>query len=230
MIHGCRETNCNTTFVKNDLVFDFAMDERADYFSGSGHGTFVHDDCWKAVKIATGIELTYSHLPSMHQKFPNLPDGLNYGIMERYWGQEFDYEGAFRDKNAYVCYSPLKNQKNATRIRKIISQLRLKKNRKGPPVSATFFKTGDIRFGNDGHFWTKSNNKWVRLPGDPHDVILVIKSAYDPRVPSISKIPMIGATAKKTVMVKSVKNVRGGRYVVTLVTTEPDKIKKKYSS
>jgi len=55
------------------------------------------------------------------------------------------------------------NIKNNNRINKIISQFKLKKDRKGPEISASFCKNNDIRLGNDGYFWIKKNGKWNKL-------------------------------------------------------------------
>ena len=92
--------------------------------------------------------------------------------------------------------SPLVNIKNASRIKKNIKQLKIKSGRSGPSISASFYKNGDIKIGNDGYFWIIKNNKWMKINEKPIIEIIKIKNNL------LKKIPQIGYTNKEPLFVK----------------------------
>jgi hypothetical protein len=71
------------------------------------------------------------------------------------------------DGNFWMAESPLKNEKNAQRIIKIVKQLKIKPDRHAPTISASFFEPGTIKIGNDGYFWIIKNKKWTKIPEKP---------------------------------------------------------------
>jgi hypothetical protein len=96
---------------------------------------------------------------------------INYGEIKKYWNQDFNYIKLYNDNNLFMLDSPMlsSNIKNISRIKKIISQFKLKKiSRPSPPISATFYKTNDIKIGDNNKFWIINNNKWQEIK---HDVI-----------------------------------------------------------
>ena len=133
------------------------------------YGVFVHTDCWKFVKNEFNIELNYSYLPIKKNKlyYNKIFDFINYGAIQKYWEQYFDFIKIITDYNEELCTSPLKSSLVAKNIKKVLSQLKIKYNpeRKGPHVSATFFKNNKSLFkvGSNGNIWFIKFNKWVEI-------------------------------------------------------------------
>lgn len=200
VIHNCKEIACNITFSCNKKRYSAWVENEVDYFSKIGvdnRGIFIHTDCWKFVKINYDIELKYKHLPiyanCIDLKCYHIPLNIDYGEISKYWKQEMDYYNMYLDNNIYMINSPLVlNSKNITRIKKIITQLKLKKEiRPSPPVSATFYKNSIIKLGDNNKFWIIKNSRWNELKDD------VIKKSFnfDRKFKDklkINKIPQIG--------------------------------------
>ena len=120
---------------------------------------FIHTMCHKFVESQYKIKLVYGMIP--YFIMPKLPSNLskyplliNYGNLDELLDDDSD-----ETDNKKLDFS-----KNKSRIKKIISQLKLKKDksRKGPNVSATFFKPNMIKIGNDNNMWIIKNNKWIK--------------------------------------------------------------------
>ena len=81
---------------------------------------------------------------------------------------------------------------NITRIKKIVSQLKLKKEaRKGPSISATFYPNKTVKLGNNNLLWEKKNGKWVELLDKP--IIKLFEFITIPKnIKKINLIPQIG--------------------------------------
>jgi hypothetical protein len=166
IIHECSEIECNIIFKDNKG--NFYAHGTSDYnYLKNMYGVFIHTDCWKFVKNTYNIELNYSNLPirGMDISSPKIFDFIDYGSIEKYWNQEFNFIGAVTDSNEELCNSPLKSQLVAKNIKKIISKLKIKNDqkRKGPSVSATFYDNGIYKVGSNGNIWTIKNNKWIEL-------------------------------------------------------------------
>lgn len=110
--------------------------------------------------------------------------------------QFFDYAQIIKDKNFWMVESPLLNTKNTSRIKKNFKQLKIKSGRIGPSISASFYKNGDIKIGNDDYFWIIKNNKWIKINEKP--IIEIIKTKNN----LLKKIPQIGYTNKEPSFVK----------------------------
>lgn len=199
VVHGCQETACNTVFEdrqRNEYDVD---DPKHDTHMLSYHGIFVHTACWMFVKRYYKINLCLSMLPvktidwNLNKVFPH----VNYGSIELYWEQDFDFERAVKDKKGYIFKNPLTDTKNAVRVRKIISQLKLRPGRKGPCVSATLYPKGTVKLGGDGNFWTVSKGKWIKLPDK---VVTLIVDAKDMKQPW--KIPHAALYGQRPLFVK----------------------------
>jgi len=198
VVHDCVERDCNVGFenvkTKSRYTANYNLD--FDYFSNwiTNYGIYLHTDCWKYIKNTYGIELKYSDLPTFNTKLTYEPLNINYGEITKYWGQDLNYRQMFLDKKIYMAFSPLEsdNNKNLTRIKKIVSQLKLKKEvRKGPSVSATFYPDKTIKLGNNKLFWEKKNGKWSELTEKPIKKLYEFTSAPKNKN-KINAIPQLG--------------------------------------
>ena len=84
-------------------------------------------DILNEIKNKYNMELCFSDIkPNIIEELKNNNFlKIKYGgIIERYnQGQYINYEKIFEDNNLYLCYSPLKNKKNNTRINKLIEKI-----------------------------------------------------------------------------------------------------------
>ncbi len=170
VIHGCKEVGCNIEFVdskKNHYYQDLNTGIYEDIDTKTSNGIFIHTDCWKFIKSHYKIDLKYSDIPVIHEKreFNKINSKIDYGLIEKYWTQDFDFIQVVLDSNEYICESPFSNNKNESRIKKILTQLKINTDpkRTGPSVSATFYPESTIKYGLDKGFWIKSGGKWVKL-------------------------------------------------------------------
>jgi hypothetical protein len=180
IIHNCYNDSCNDGFMSlTDKETYYIFNEDKIRFNDN-YGVFLHTDCWNYIKNNYKIELKFSDLPVLFKddiskkikKYnstdsPPLFDVIDFGKVTKYWdAQHFKYDELINDKNEWMCESLLKNNsKNTSRVKKIISQLKLKNDPKriGPNISATFYKNNIYRIGNNGKFWITNNNKWNEI-------------------------------------------------------------------
>lgn len=173
IIHNCKELECNIRFGNGKKDYgqvskSFDVDELVLFFDNENGGVFVHTDCWKYVYQTRNIKLKYGDLPI--NRF-NLPKNyykvidIDYGKIEKYWSQMFEFEKMIKDKNEYMCQSPLINKQNAKRIDTIINKFNLTPSNTFPTLTPTYFVSNTIKIGNDGNFWIVKNNKWKKLDG-----------------------------------------------------------------
>lgn len=164
IIHNCEEIACNIRFQsKDNVIYIHDITGRFTKYD-LNYGVFIHTDCWKFIKKKYNIELNYSYLPITSSKhIDKIFDFINYGDIEKYWSQYFDFFNIIFDKKQYLCMSPLKKDKNLKLIIKNFNKLkiRLDKNRKSPIVSASFYENNDYKIGNDNNIWKKSQGKWI---------------------------------------------------------------------
>lgn len=181
IIHGCKNTSWNVEFT--DKNYNTHM-HSTFYYDGDDYGVFVHTDCWKFIKQQYGISLTYSNLPIRCDPYSyKIFDFVNYGQIEKYWGQDINIIKIIGDSNDELCNSPLKSKLVANNIKKVFSKLKIKNDpsRKGPIVSATFYKSGTYRVGNNGNIWTIKTGKWnelkdtmkLSLNSDPQNIVYI---------------------------------------------------------
>ena len=160
-------------------------------------GYFIHRDCYEFIKKKFKINIVFGDFYHSAKNKLTLNDHyVNFGGVEKYWDQYFDWNKMIEDGNFWMAESPLKNAKNAQRIVKIVKQLKIKAGRTGPTISASFFKNGDIKIGNDGYFWIIKNKKWIKIPEKP-----VIE-----KVKNTKKIPKIGFTNTNPIFIKDFDN------------------------
>lgn len=170
VIHNCREVGCNIVFKdkkQNEYYQDIHREIYIEIENKPNNGIFLHTDCWNFVKKNYKIELKYSDVPIIisPRKYDKINQKIKYDKIEKYWSQSFKFEELFMDKNEYMCISPLKDSKNALRIKKIISQFKFNQDvkRKGPSVSASFYPEKSIKYGINGLLWIKKNGKWNEI-------------------------------------------------------------------
>lgn len=165
IVHGCSEIYCNIVFKdKNNKKYinQTYSDEYVD-----SYGVFLHTDCWNFIKKQYNVDLKYAHLPitvfDMTQ--PQIFNFIDYGIIDKYWEQEFNFLKLIIDNNEKLCFSPLVSNIVAKNIKKVFSKLQIRNDikRKSPPVSATFYDENTYKVGNNGNIWTVKNNKWIEL-------------------------------------------------------------------
>jgi hypothetical protein len=233
VIHGCKEVGCNATFIdsKKKSYSGALWLNEFNYFDKSPiyNVVFVHTDCWKFIKKKYNIELKYNNIPikinpDLYKYGIPIPE-LRCGVIEKYWGQDQEFERMYLDRNIYMTTSPLDstNIKNLFRINKIVIQLKLKddKIRKGPPISATFYNLKDIKLGNDNKFWIIKSNKWIQIidPVITKTYIYNINNLSQQIANKINKIPLIGEFNRIPLFVKSF-NTKGSKTTITLIGTE----------
>lgn len=177
-IHGLNETDCNVAFSspKTKMHYETVKYSVPDKYNR--YGIFLHTDCCKYVEKQIGSKLTMGHFPDhMIDSYMNYVKGISYGGIENYFQQDFNIIQLNLDKKDFMVYSPMgtgpTNKKNQQRINKVITQLKLKgkSDRKGPPVSASFYKNNIYKIGMDKQIWVTSKGKWV-----PYKCGVIIKS------------------------------------------------------
>jgi hypothetical protein len=229
IIHGLNETACNVNFSSNDNRATQIGYQDTEWLYGVVHGIFIHTDCWKFIKNKYKIELKFSHLPPLKYRKQKFFD-INYGEIEKYWEQLFPFLNVLIEKKSYLCSSPLKNDKNITQIKKNIKYLKLKKDakRQGPPISATFYKTGDIKLGNNKNFWIINNGKWIEIKELPQILSINIKNISTKQIKWLSTIGFMAQETKEPILlIESSYNKK--TYKIGFILLESMKLKvKKY--
>jgi len=165
IVHNCKEIMCNNVFMDNKKNIYYHQ----TYFENNNikYGIFVHTDCWKFIYKEYKIKLSYNYLPinkllNISYKIFNF---INYGKIEKYWDQNFNYINLILDGFNELYLSPLKSNLVGKNIKKIFVQLKIRydKNRQSPPTSATFYKNNMYKIGNNNNIWMTKNNKWIEL-------------------------------------------------------------------
>jgi hypothetical protein len=189
----CSEISCSNVFScaneRKSYISELYPHRIYDESDEAITGYFIHRDCYEFIKKRFKINIVFGDFYYSAKNKLTIDDHyVNFGGVEKYWEQYFDWNKIIEDENFWMAESPLKNTKNAQRIIKIIKQLKIKAGRKGPTISASFFKNGDIKIGNDGYFWIIKNKKWTKIPEKP------ITEKVKNTINLIKKIPKIGFT------------------------------------
>lgn len=231
VIHGLVESNCNITFCnKNECVEQITYGIKPSFEQGN-FGLFLHTDCWKFIKNKYNIELSYHNLPKLNldNTYDNMVLDINYGDIESYWAQDFDFEEIVFDNKMYLCSSPLSNDKNISQIKKNISKLKLKNDPKrvGPQVSATFFESGDIKVGKNNNLWIIKNGKWSEINEKVIEINMDINinKIKINQLNFLKDIPFYGEFNTKPIFIKSSKSHKKDIYEMTFIMTESYKNK-----
>lgn len=210
IIHNCKNDDIdfydsnNKVYIKNSFKSDH----------NNNYGEYVHTNCWKFIKNTYNIELNYSHLPITYvigRYYKNID--IDYGKIEKYWRQDFDFVSLIFDSNIDLLYDPLISNQN-TRIKKIFNKLkiRLDKNRKSPLTSATFYKPNTYKIGNNNNIWFVHSGKWKEVNDTIEIKIQVNKNN------KILRSKYIAEPSEKPIFIKSFINKRN--YIeLTVITT-----------
>jgi hypothetical protein len=97
------------------------------FYENGDIGVFIHTDCYKYIKLKFNIKLKYSNLPLIDNRKKNYYkpfEYINYGDIENYWHQDFQFEKLYIDNKQYLCSSPLKNDKNISQINKNVNAMK----------------------------------------------------------------------------------------------------------
>jgi hypothetical protein len=208
IVHNVREYSCNTSFsnknFKAEHLYSFDSELNFKFNLNQNYGIFIHTDCYNFIKKNYNINLKFSYLP----KFDNLIRlyNINYGEIEKYWEQDFNFQQIILDKKLYLCSSPLKNDKNIKQIKKNVKALKIKNiSRVGPLVSASFYNENDIKLGNDKYLWIKKNNKWQQINEKPIKLLINLKKNTK-HESYLEKLRYIGQYDIKPIFIVSNKN------------------------
>lgn len=224
IIHGTSEVNGNFLFCKKNNCIEHIDKISYSSFVNPG-GIFIHTDCWKFIKKNYNIELNASYLPPLNSTNYNKIFNIVYGDIEKYWKQFFDFSNIIIDGKQYLCSSPLKNDKNILQIKKNISQLKIKNEqlkRVGPYVSATFYKDGDIKLGQNKNFWIIKNNKWNEIKEKTIIINLTIniKKIDKNQYLYLSKIKFCSLADTKPIFILSSNNIKKDTYEIKFILIE----------
>lgn len=214
IIHKCQEASCNIEFVTKDRSFIHYIIRDVNQEDYHSHGVFLHTDCWKFIKNKYGIELKYSDLPILdtERKSPiKIFDFVNYGLIQNYWGQDFDFLQLIMDGNEELCMSPLEvNNKN---IPKVFSKLKIKMDRTGPSTSATFYDENTMKIGNNEKFWIIKKNKWTEIKHEIVEFTIIVNKNNR----FFKSLNYLGEASMKPVFIKSLK-YKNNKVTVTILT------------
>ncbi len=229
IIHNLEEINCNVTFCNSKICVEQLTKYTKPSFIDGNFGVFLHTDCWKFIKKNYKVELSYNHLPKLKlDKDDKLLD-INYGDVEKYWNQDFEFGKIVIDKKTYLCSSPLSSDKNLSQIKKNISKLNLKNDPKriGPLVSATFYKSGDIKVGKNKKLWIIKNNKWSEINEKVIDIDMDINitKLKNNQLKFLKELPFSAQFNVKPIFISSTKSNKKDIFKMNFIMTESFKDK-----
>jgi hypothetical protein len=170
IVHNCKEISCNFIFADKNRkqIYTHLIEDyntiRPLLYENRDSGVFIHTDCYKYLKLKYNIKLNYGNLPLIDNR-----KNINYGDIENYWQQEFQFEDIYIDNKQYLCSSPLKNDRNISQINKNIKAMKISNKyilRPSPPISAVFYANNNIKVGNNGKLWIIKNGKWNEINKD----------------------------------------------------------------
>jgi len=151
-------------FVITSWDWDFyAKNKVLDY------GIAVHKDCYKLLKKEFNYDIKFTDVYDFLNKKAKKTNFKFYKSMTKHMGQFFNDDQPFPKSSYYLLESPLKNEKNKKRIlglwRTKVNQYKKKEGstkinkksispgRPSPSESATKFRKGHKKTGNDGNKW-----------------------------------------------------------------------------
>lgn len=219
VIHNVTEKNCNVVFYdnKNNQYEHIVNTIESPTEKTSNRGMFIHSDCLKYINNKYKIKLTFNDLPIIQNKIhlDKMVPYIDQGRIKKYQEQDFGFIDIIKNEEEFLCYSPLLKKKNIGQINKNVNKLKLKPHRKSPIVSATFYKNGDVKIGNNKMFWMKKQSKWVQINDNP--IIITIETKKTNK--SLNKIPYIGVYNTKPLFIMSLNIIRN-KYIYKILTTK----------
>lgn len=221
IVHNCEENNCNISF--NDKNGNPYIHSIFSEF-GEQNGVFVHTECWKFIKNKYGIELKYSDLTiNLNPKNKNsykVIDFIDYGKIEKYWAQDFNFAQVLIDGNENLCDSSSKG--NTKNIISTFNKLKIKSDRIGPSCSASFYNNGDVKIGNNKKFWIIKSGKWIEINDSliNFDVRINRKNKYQ------LSLKFIGEFSKEPVFISKI-NYDENTFTIITCKSIAEKVKEK---
>jgi hypothetical protein len=202
--------DCYSLLSNNNLYKKAIVEDCDEHFDETEYKLFshryrfnqileVHKLCYNIIQDETKIKLKYSDFLNNNprKKSMYLLDYVNYGLIEKYTTQEFIWnmqELAGNKKLREILLNPLKNKENKTRLLKIFKQFKIKPDRKGPNISATFFKNNTYLIGNDNNLWKIKNKKWTKVETITERIKFNDNTTFKKYViPDLEKLSLIGS-------------------------------------
>lgn len=226
LIKNVKEISCNGEFKdsKGNMYDQYSNYNNYDFVNRCNGGLFIHNDCIQFVKKNYSIDIRFSDVPVFTEKnlFKKINKLIDYGLIEKYREQYFNYIDCTLDSNQYMCENPLTNTKNATRIKKIISQLKLNTDlkRAGPPVSATLYPQNTIKFGLNNKIWIKKNGKWMEIKEPIETIEIEVNKNQTKLNKFLDVIVYLYEPSTIPIFIQSVKAIGKNKYKVKIVGTE----------
>ncbi len=226
IIHNCYNEDCYNTFTNDGNYFNYYYHQTYTENYNKKYGVFLHTDCWRFIKNEYGIELTYSKLPIEGESIEQIFYNINYGKIEKYWDQHFNFFSLLKDNNEELCYSPLINNKAGKLIKKNFNKLKIRidKNRISPTPSASFFKNGSYKIGNNNNIWIKNKSKWIPVNST---IYIKIKIKENDIKKIFKNIVYYAGVNVKPLFIYSYKKIDSKNIEFGIVTTEDYKKKLK---
>jgi hypothetical protein len=227
IIHDVKEVSCNIGFCKKNFcaqnIGKYTLSSDYSFKELGLYGIFVHTDCWKFIKKNYKIDLKFGDLPKLQNNTYSKIFDINYGSIEKYWSQYFEFDEIVIDKKEYLCSSPLKNDKNIKQIKKNINSLKIKNDTKriSPSSSATFYNEGTIKIGKNNIFWIKKNNKWIIINENiiKINMIIDLQKINKKDLNFLMKIPFIGMYNDNPIFIIS-SLLKKNNYELQLITID----------
>ncbi len=229
LIKNVEEVSCNIDFQdsKGNMYYQYHYYFDNYFATKSNNGVFIHNNCLAFIEKIYNKYIRFSDLPIFIEKkgfysINKINKLINYGSIEKYWEQEFNYIDCTLDSNQYMCENPLTNVKNANRIKKIISQLKLNTDlkRAGPPVSATLYPTNTIKFGLNKKIWIKKNGKWMEIKDPIQTIEIEVNQNQSKLIKSLNNIMYWSEPSTRPIFIQSVRPNGKNKYKVKIVGTK----------
>jgi hypothetical protein len=116
----------NMDWLADCILITSAGYYKYEYNGKPKNGIFAHSDCLKFIQKNNKIELTYEHIKNITSNKKNAKYtacDLDYGLIHKYWGSEFNFKKMCIDGNHKLCESPLKSKKTAAHVQRIFKQI-----------------------------------------------------------------------------------------------------------
>jgi hypothetical protein len=173
-------------------------------------GTVMHMACYVYVCNKYGLsKIYYKDLPILPKKNLSIDaqelSYIKFGSISKYWTQYFDINDVDKS-DMYMFENPFENKRNGKRIDQIISKYKINKGRTGPAVSATFYPTGTIKFGENNKMWEKNGGKWIQLNIEVKTLCKTFKysNQLTPNMKYINSISQIGTYSKTPLFISKI--------------------------
>jgi len=178
VIHNTREISCNVNFGHALSDYENINEYPIIKYNNSGKIKFIynycaymHTACYQYVKKITKININISHIPYfLLSTFSGIPLATGYYPMKIFYGQSYNIIFNIIKMPKLLTGNPLNNKELQKIIKKNLSALKLtatnikkRKNRPSPFLSATLVKNGTYAIGNDGNIYKVQQGRWIKI-------------------------------------------------------------------